>query len=78
MEVLELRHEVLGADVGPGRQHLADLDVEGAEVLEGLADGPGPLLLAVGPVLAVAAERRPQTDRPADLTGQQTADGAAT
>ena len=77
MQVLELVHQVLGADVRPGGKHLADLDVERAELLEGLADGPGALLLAIGPILAVAADRRPQANRPAHLAGQQTAQCAA-
>src|SRR5581483_3152852 len=56
---------------GPGGEHLADLDVQRPELLQRLADGPGPLLLAVGPVLAVAAHRGPQADGAADLAGQE-------
>ena len=68
VEVLEGVDHRLGHEVGPGREHLPDLDVEGAEVLQRVADGPGPFPLVVLRVGEPVAAPLPPQSR---LAGQQ-------
>jgi hypothetical protein len=56
VEILQSVDHCLGHEIGPRRQHLADLDVERSETLQRLADGPGlGLLELIGVVELVAA-----------------------